>query len=157
MSVEKSIADVLEKLYAVNRIINAMHKKPHMYLDESLHASESHALKRIAENEGISQAELSDQLFCTPGATSVLVGNLVDRGLVRREREKGNQRRYLLTLTEHGREVHAAHIAFDEENARRANESMGLSEEQLSDLSAYLDQFIAYASRTYLDHGQAIL
>ena len=83
---------------------------PHLTTAEFLTPTEAHTLKMIALNEGISQTELSEQMYRTAGATSVMVDKLVEKGLVHRQRVDGDQRRYLLTLTDRGRLVHASHI-----------------------------------------------
>ena len=118
MSSINEIAKLVESLYAVDRILTAIQKKPNEYAGISLYASEAHTLKLIAQNEGISQMELSEQMYRTKGATSVMVDKLVEKGLVNRNREEGNQRRYLLTLTELGRVVSQAHMDYDDEHAR---------------------------------------
>lgn len=144
MSTVEAMSNTIEKLYAVDRIIAALQKKPHRYAGIDLHASEAHTLKLIGLQEGISQTELSEQTFRTKGATSLLVDKLVERGLVQRQREQGNQRRYFLRLTEEGRKVHAAHLAYDDEQALQAARAIDLSEQELQELAEHLDRFIAY-------------
>lgn len=156
MSAAEAMSEAIEKFYTINRILNDLQKKPHTYASETLYANEAHTLKLIAQNEGISQSELSDRMFRTKGATSVVVDSLVSRGLVKREREQGNQRRYLLSITERGKEVHDAHIAYDTASAQRASIATGLSENQLAELSSNLDKLIEFYSSAYLDHGRAI-
>lgn len=156
MSTLELMNKTIEKLYAIDRIITAMQKRPHNYAGECLHSNEAHTLKMIAENEGISQAELSDRMLRTKGATSVMVDKLVSYGLVHRERENGNQRRYLLTLTEHGWTVHRAHMNYDESHARYAAQKLGMSAEELVDLNDKLDHIIQFYSTHYLDHGWPI-
>ena len=149
MSSTEAMFRTIEKLYAINHVLNAMQKKPHTYCGETIYANEGRTLKMIGQNHGISQAELSKKMYRTSGASSLIVGNLVERGLVKREREKGNSRRYVLSLTEKGQAINEAHAAYDEECARRANEVMGLSEEQLNELSETLGTFIDYASEAF--------
>ena len=143
----------IESLYAVDRILTAIQKKPNEYAGISLYASEAHTLKLIAQNEGISQMELSEQMYRTKGATSVMVDKLVEKGLVNRNREEGNQRRYLLTLTELGRVVSQAHMDYDDEHARWVAEGLGLTEEELQVTDRSLNRIIEFYSENYLDHG----
>lgn len=154
MSTFDAMTKTIEKLYTIDRIITAMQKRPHCYAGEPMHSNEAHTLKTIAENEGISQAELSEQTLRTKGATSVMVDKLVQRGLVHRERESGNQRRYLLTLTERGWAVHQAHMAYDEAHARHAAQALGMSEAELVDLDNKLQRIIDFYSLHYLEHGR---
>ena len=153
MSKEEQISVLIEQMYNLDRILAALEKRPRSYLGVSLYSNESHTLKQIAQNEGISQAELSERMYRTKGATSIAVDKLVEKGLIRREREEGNQRRYLLTLTDLGREVNKAHLRYDEEHALWASEHLGASEEELETTSRVLDQVIALYSRRYLEHG----
>lgn len=149
MSSVDEIAKLLEKLYAIERIMNAIQKKPREYAGTSLYANEAHTLQLIAQNEGISQAELSERMYRTKGATSVMVDKLVKKGLVNRCREDGNQRRYLLTLTEHGRNVSEAHEEYDTQHARWAAEQLGLSQEELQNTNHTMESVIEVYSRQY--------
>ena len=126
----------------------------HSSIDISVHFA--HTLKAIAQSEGISQAELSGQMFRTKGATSVVVDKLVEKGLVVRTREDGNQRRYFLTLTERGWAVHQAHLAYDEAHAAWAAQHLGLSEADLAGVNRSLEQVIQFYSEHYLRSGQPV-
>lgn len=157
MSSVNQIATIIDDLYAVDRIITALQKKPNEYAGTSLYANEAHTLKLIAQNEGISQAALSEKMYRTSGATSVMVDKLVKKGLVNRRREVGNQRRYLLTLTERGRVVSQAHVAYDYRHARCVSEGLGLSEEELSITEKSLSRIIDFYSLHYLEHGMVVV
>ena len=156
MSTVEEISKMIEQLYTIDRIITAMQKKPHTYEGVRLYANEAHTLKAIAEEEGISQAALSDRMIRTKGATSVMVDKLVEKGLVLRERERGNQRRYLLTLTDKGRRVNAAHLAFDMAHADDLALALELSEAELSTVNRTLQKTIRFYSERYLPDGQCI-
>lgn len=156
MPTVEEISKMIEQLYTMDRIISAMQKKPHDYGGELLYANEAHTLKAIAQSEGISQAELSGQMFRTKGATSVVVDKLAEKGLVVRTREDGNQRRYLLTLTERGWAVHQAHLAYDEAHAAWAAQHLGLSEADLAGVNRSLEQVIQFYSEHYLRSGQPV-
>lgn len=156
MASDNHIGKVIDDLYAVDRILTALQKKPNEYAGTWLHANEAHTLKLIAQNEGISQAELSEQMYRTTGATSVMVDKLVKKGLVNRSRADGNQRRYLLTLTEKGITVNQAHMDYDDSHARRVEEGLGLSEEDLLITKRSLDRIISFYSQHYLEHGMAV-
>ncbi|MTQ96072.1 MarR family transcriptional regulator [Pseudoflavonifractor sp. BIOML-A6] len=153
MSSIDEISQMIEHLYTMERIITAIQKRPIDYGGVSLHANEAHTLKMIALNEGISQTELSEQMYRTKGATSVMVDKLVEKGLVHRQRVDGDQRRYLLTLTDRGRLVHASHIDRDAAHARWASEHLGLEEAELKTANEALSQIIAFYSQSYLSHG----
>lgn len=156
MSKTEELARLIEQLYATDCVLTAMQKKPHIYAGVSLHTNEAHTLKMIAQSEGISQIELSDQMLRTKGATSLMVDKLVEKGLVRRERVDGDQRRYLLTLTEAGLAVHAAHLARDEYHTEKAGRELSLTEEDLTAANRVLEQINTFYSKNYLDHGRAV-
>lgn len=156
MSSENQIAKLIDNLYAVDRILTAFQKKPHEYAGTWLYANEAHTLKLIAQNEGVSQAKLSEQMYRTSGATSVMVDKLVKKGLVNRQREEGNQRRYLLTLTEHGRTVSQAHVEYDEQHAQWVEKGLGLSEEELRITDKSLARIVAFYSQDYLGHEMPV-
>lgn len=151
MSSVDEISKLIDDLYAIDRILTAMQKTPNEYEGAILHANEAHTLKLIGLNEGTSQAELSEQMYRTNGATSVMVDKLVKKGLVNRQREDGNQRRYLLTLTEYGRKVNKAHMAYDLQHAHWAAEQLGLSEEELQVTNHALEKIIEVYSSHYLE------
>lgn len=153
MSLTEQISVLIEQMYNLDRILTAMEKRPRAYLGVSLYSNEAHTLKQIAQNEGISQAELSERMYRTKGATSIAVDKLVEKGLIRREREEDNQRRYLLTLTDLGHQVNEAHLRYDEEHALWASEHLGAAEEELETTSRVLAQVIALYSQRYLEHG----
>ena len=150
MSTPDEISTLIDRLYMMDRLLNAMQKRPIEYAGVPLHANEAHTLKIIAQNEGISQTELSDRMFRTKGATSITVDKLVEKGLVARQRVDEDQRRYLLTLTDLGRCVHMQHLAYDEAHARWAAEKLGVDEHSLRITNQTLDQIIQFYSRHYL-------
>lgn len=153
MSMPDQFIILLEQFYNMERILNAIEKRPKTYENVSLHANESHTLKMIAQCEEISQADLSERMYRTKGATSIAVDKLVKKGLVHREREEGNQRRYLLTLTDLGRRVHEAHLQYDSNNAEWVIGSLDLTEQDLDTTIRTLDRIISLYSRCCLEHG----
>lgn len=155
MSTVDEISNLIEHLYALDRILNAMEKRPVVYEGIALHSNESHTLKQIAMDEGLSQADLSQRMYRTKGATSVAVDKLVEKGLIRREREEGNQRRYLLTLTDLGRRVNEAHLRYDEAHVHWVAPRLGLSEEELQAANRTLEQVVRIYANHYLEAGKA--
>ncbi|MCI8969926.1 MAG: MarR family transcriptional regulator [Oscillibacter sp.] len=153
MSLPDCFTALLDQFYNMERIITAIEKQPKTYEGVSLHANESHTLKLIAQSEGISQADLSERMYRTKGATSIAVDKLVKKGLIRREREEGNQRRYLLTLTGLGWRVHEAHLRYDAANAEWAAGLLDLTEQDLETTIRTLDRVITLYSRRYLKNG----
>lgn len=153
MSKPDCFTALLDQFYNMERIIAAIEKQPKTYEGVSLHANETLTLKLIAQFEGISQADLSERMYRTKGATSVAVDKLVKKGLVLREREEGNQRRYLLTLTELGRRVHEAHLRYDGGHAEWAVKNLNLTEQDLKTTIRTMDCVVALYSQYYLKDG----
>lgn len=150
MSTSGEISKMIEQLYDIERILSAIQKKPHQYAGVALHSNEAHTLTIIAFHEGISQVELTERMYRTKGATSVMVDKLVAKGLIRRERMDDDQRRYLLTLTEHGHTVHAAHMAYDEAHVQMAAGKLAYSEEEFVAANRVLASVIA----VYADYAK---
>lgn len=153
MSTIDQLSTLIDQIYTMDRIIAALQKRPIDYGGVSLYANEAHTLKTIAQNEGISQTELSDLMFRTKGATSIMVDKLVEKGLVLRRRVDQDQRRYLLSLTDLGRQVHSRHLARDEAHARWAAGQLGLDEAALRATNDALGRIIRFYSDHYLEHG----
>ena len=84
MSKPDCFTALLDQFYNMERIIAAIEKQPKTYEGVSLHANETHTLKLIAQFEGISQADLSERMYRTKGATSVAVDKLVKKGQIGR-------------------------------------------------------------------------
>jgi DNA-binding MarR family transcriptional regulator len=73
-----------------------------------LHPRDFGALSALAESQPCSQNALAARLGITPPAALALVDELVDRGLVARQRKADDRRFYDLTLSRDGRELLAA-------------------------------------------------
>lgn len=156
MSIPEQITTLIEQLYTLDRITAAIEKQPKTYLNISMNANDAHTLKHIAQHEGISQTDLSERMYRTPGATSLAVDKLVKKGLVRRDREDGNSRRYVLTLTELGRQVNDAHLRYDKDHTEWAAQHLDLTEEELAATIQALDRFIQFYAEHYLEHGVCV-
>ena len=100
MTAEKEIAHLINQLYTVETLMKVFHRDPHSYCGVTLYDCEAHTLEKIAENEGLSQAQLTRMTFRTKGATSVMVDKLIQKGLVYRDRPEKDRRQCLLRLTE---------------------------------------------------------
>lgn len=150
MSADSEFVRLIDRLYSAQRVMAALQKHPCTYAGVSLFANESHTLRTIALNEGISQMELSDQMLRTKGATSAAVDKLVDKGLVRRRRVEGDQRRYLLTLTELGRQVDQAHMQYDQDHARMVLQTLALPCSDLEAANRVLERLLEYYPGTFL-------
>jgi DNA-binding MarR family transcriptional regulator len=109
------------------------------HLDEVLKPSGVTALQYTAmtvlqRRDGLSSAELARNSFVTPQAMADLVAGLERRGLITKDRDPGNRRRLLLSLTDTGRAVLAEH-----ELAVRALEDQMVAGLDLAEREAFAD------------------
>jgi DNA-binding MarR family transcriptional regulator len=131
-------------LYAIKQVELAVRA----HLDDLLKPSGVTALQYTAltvlqRREGLSSAELARNSFVTPQAMADLVMSLERRGLITRERDPGNRRRLLLSLTA------AAHtLLADHETAIRALEDQMLADLNRTEREAFAD---------YLNRSRAAL
>lgn len=144
MSVSNEIYHLINQLYTIELIMKALRVRPRNYLGEELYDNESHTLEMIVENEGISQAGLTEKMFRTKGSTSVMVDKLIEKGLVSREKSESDRRYSVLVPTEKGREVNQAHINRDMEHASIVAESIDLCEEELKETNKSLEKLIEF-------------
>jgi len=98
-------------------------------------------LNRIDLAQGSSQQELSRSLELDPSGLVSTVDDLEEQGLVERQRDPADRRRYALYLTESGR----GRLADARTAARRVAQSLlrSLSDEQVAALAALLETIVA--------------
>ena len=141
----KEALRLMENLYAVERLVAAMEKEPKHYgTEELLYANEVHTLKMVAQQEGITQKELTDKMFRTKGATSVMIKKLEKKGLLIRGEDEKDARVFRLYLTEKGKRVHQIHLEYDEKIIGRWMEELDFSQEEITGTNHVLEKYIRY-------------
>jgi DNA-binding MarR family transcriptional regulator len=91
-------------------------KKTRYYgTDVPLFYAEIHLIKAIKENEGIHITGLARYLEVTKGAVSQMLMKLEKKGFVVKEKDPGNQSRFLLKLTPKGETAHLNHMRLHQE------------------------------------------
>jgi DNA-binding MarR family transcriptional regulator len=91
-------------------------KKTRYYgTDVPLFYAEIHLIKAIKENEGIHITGLAQYLEVTKGAVSQMLMKLEKKGFVVKEKDLGNQSRFLLKLTPKGETAHLNHMRLHQE------------------------------------------
>lgn len=144
MSAANEINRLIDQVYTIELLLKSFHAKPRSYDGLTIYDSETHTLKIIAENEGISQTQLSERTFRTKGATSLMVDKLIEKGLIRRQRTPDDQRRYFLALTDKGRAVHLSHLAYDKAHAEMVAAASGIGQEDLKLTNGVLERLITF-------------
>ncbi len=147
----KEALRLLENLYMVERIVTAMEKEPKYYgTEELLYTNEVHTLKIIAQNEGITQKQLTDKMFRTKGATSVMIKKLEKKGLIIRQEDKMDARILRLYLTDKGKTVNEVHLKYDEDKMTELMREVSLSDEEVNSTNHVLELFIDFAGKRIL-------
>lgn len=147
----KEAVRLIENLYATERVITAMGKEPKRYGTEELfYTNEVHTLKMIAQYEGITQKELTEKMFRTKGATSVMIKKLEKKGLIIRREDEEDARILQLYLTEKGKAVNDFHMKYDENRISIWMEKLNFSEEELKNTNRILETFIDFVRKNVL-------
>jgi DNA-binding MarR family transcriptional regulator len=81
------------------------HDEYSLLSDHGLTAAQFDVLSHLASNPGISQQELAEHLIVTKGNVAGLLDRLELAGLVERQPDPDDRRRYHLMLTEAGRRI----------------------------------------------------
>ncbi|MDO4438209.1 MAG: MarR family transcriptional regulator [Eubacteriales bacterium] len=143
MSYFSELDKLVENLYEVERVIRAMEKQPHTYgSEELLYSEEAHTLKLIAKNEGIIQKELSEIMYRTKGATSVIINKLEKKGLIIKASGNKDQRKNSLYLTEKGKRVNEYHIKYDDERLPDWYYNLNVTEEEMRVANSVIEKSI---------------
>ncbi|WP_028775964.1 MarR family winged helix-turn-helix transcriptional regulator [Shimazuella kribbensis] len=100
----------MEQKESVAKWISVLHRQFQIYLNRELkdydvHSSEYIFLVNLHEEDGISQEQLSSNLFINKAATARAIGRLEKLGYVKRIRSPKDSRAYLVTLTAKGLEM----------------------------------------------------
>lgn len=99
-------------------------------------------LANLADDEGLTQAELARRVLVRPQSMGELTGSLLVRGLVRRNGPAGRGNRSAIAITDAGREVMAA--ALPGVRAFNSPESLGLTPTQLATLDELLHTVLRF-------------
>ena len=144
----KEAIRLMENLYSVERMVSAMEKEPKHYgTEELLYSNEVHTLKAVAQQEGITQKELTDKMFRTKGATSVMIKKLEKKGLIARREDEKDARVLRLYLTEQGKRVHKCHLEYDEKVIGSWMEELNFSPEEIEGTNQVLEKYIGYGEK----------
>ena len=80
MDINEKFYKLIDQFYTIEKIVNDLEKSPRNYgTTQKFYSNETHTLKMIAEHEGINQKELSEKMYRTKGATSVMIEKLLKK------------------------------------------------------------------------------
>lgn len=151
MKAGESMVRLMEQLSNAHWLMGAMQKQPYCFAGVSLSPGEAYTLMVLADNEGISQTQLCHLLVRTKGATSAMVDRLAEKGLVGRQREEGDQRRYLLEVTTLGQEVCQAMGQWRTARSETLAGRLSLPQDDLETACQVLRALVTYLSDQYRD------
>ena len=95
-------------------------------------------LKRIGDDEGLSQVEVSESTFKDPAALTRIIDQLAKRELVERRDDPNDRRRSMLHLTKAGRSLYDEMLP--EVQRQRAQGRAGISEDEMNALKTILNK-----------------
>ena len=109
----KTIRVLVEQFLRIVNKYNTLQKKPYDFgIGERLHPAEIHTVSAIAAAGTVNVTELAGRLGVTKGAVSQMASRLEKKGLVRKTRDRGNDKEVLLALTRRGKKAHEGHARF---------------------------------------------
>ena len=103
-------------------------------------------LSEVAENESIYQRELANSTFKDAPTVSRIIDLLCKRGLINRNPDSEDRRRFLISMTKEGREVYSqtAPIMYE----ARMSGWNGLTDKDFNDLNRILNKISSNISAT---------
>ncbi|MCD8180193.1 MAG: MarR family transcriptional regulator [Firmicutes bacterium] len=119
------------------RLNRALHRCGHYLHRCDTHPRQAAVLRLLKERGTLSQREVQENLGIRPGSASELISKLEDRGMLKRERDKADKRKIMLSLTAKGIEFNPT--LTDEMLAERYK---SLSADEMQTLIALLEKLL---------------
>jgi DNA-binding MarR family transcriptional regulator len=108
-----AIQALMEQFVRIVNRYNALQERPYDFgTGGKLNPAEIHTVSAIAASGALNVTELAGRLGVTRGAISQMASRLEAKGLVRKTRERGNDKEVILGLTSKGRRAHEGHSRF---------------------------------------------
>ncbi len=157
MATENASAEILRKgTILVDRLVQIAKTPRDFGTGVLLYASELHIIEAVGKNPGINVTELANALGISKPAVSKFVKKLEQKRLIKRYREKGNEREVFFSLPAKGREVFDAHRKFHSRtDADLVRIIQGMSEEERRVIERFIDRIEVYVSRLENGEGDA--
>lgn len=111
--------------------------------DMTFYRGEIHMIKMIGDFPGIHSAELARRFGITRAVVHKTLQKLNDRGLITKDDDSSDKKRFLLYLTEKGRTAYQCHENYHNENDRALFEFLAnMSGDKLSAIKGFLEHAI---------------
>lgn len=132
------------KLYtSLHRLGRQLHRCSHHlgHLD-GYYREQSRLLLLIAENDGVIQRDLAEEMDVRPSSMTEMLGKMEQLGLVYRKQDEGDQRVMHIFLTEQGRAI--------AEESKKANAKLtdalfqGLTEDEINEMLRLTEKLAAH-------------
>lgn len=100
------IRELADKFIRIHNKLKVLEKIPSNYgIGKPLQMSETQFIQAVGRNPGINVTGLASTIGVTKGAISQMTQKLVEKGLVKKDKNSENNKEVLLILTETGKEV----------------------------------------------------
>ena len=137
--------NLMENIYTVYRLMNRNNEPRQYGTEDILYLNEVHTLQFIGEHPGISLSDLGEYTHRTKGATSMMINKLESKGLIRKDSDPEDVRRYALYLTDKGKKVDAFHQQYDQAHYRDIQACMSdVGTEEFQLVNRVLQALIGY-------------
>lgn len=111
----KNHTTILDPLLKVNSKLNAIAKTPKDFgTEDLLYASEIHTIVAIGKNPGYNLTQIAEILGVTKSAVSKFVKKLQKKNYIMKRKVNGDNREFMLHLTDKGRVALRGHEIFKE-------------------------------------------
>lgn len=100
------IRELADKFIRIHNKLKVLEKIPSNYgIGKPLQMPETQFIQAVGRNPGINVTGLASTIGVTKGAISQMTQKLVEKGLVKKDKNSENNKEVLLILTETGKEV----------------------------------------------------
>ena len=149
MTIEK-LMRMINNQHTIPKVRNILNERELSASEYTFDPNEVCFLKRIGQNEGMTQAELSCAVFAPAPTVTRKLNKLTCMGLLERRDDSKDYRKHRLYLTEEGKRV--AHM-LNEMNIRHTETLFeGFSEEEREQFANLLERMRQNADRALKEH-----
>lgn len=138
----RSFLELMDAMDEAHAAMSEYQTVPKAYRGIVLYKAETHTIRVIGRNPGITVSEIALIQHQTRSASSQLVKSLAAKGLVEQRTSEDNKKERYIHLTHFGEEVYKEHEVRDLESYRKIYDSMySLSNEDMKKFIGFLEYF----------------